>query len=260
VYTIARETRLPLMHLGLPLLAGLSVAHGLVPPHPGPMVAIELLKADAGKTIFYSIIIGLPTAILAGPIFAKWIVPRVPVELGPMATQLAPKTQRHNLPGFSLTLITILLPVFLMMLATAVDVTLTKDNRLRQWIDFLGSPLVAMLIAVLFAFWSFGFARGFTKQQVLKFSDECLGPVATVLLVVGAGGGFNKVLIYSGVDVAISSQVKEANISPLILGWLIAVLIRVATGSATVAITTASGIMAPLLAKMPSVNRELLVV
>lgn len=260
LFSLIQKHNLPLLSLGIPMVAGLSVAHGLVPPHPGPMVAVETLKADAGKTIFYSILIGLPVAALAGPIFAKWIAPRVPVEIGSMAANLTKQKAVANPPGFLLTLVTILLPVVFMLLATVADVALAKGDRLRQSVDFLGSPMVALLVAVLFAFYSFGARRGYGKEQILKFTEECLGPIAAILLIVGAGGGFNKILVVSGVGDAIAKLATSANLQPLLLGWIVAALIRVATGSATVAITTASGIVAPVVAKLPGTNLELLVI
>ena len=241
IFTIARETKSPLLYLGIPLCAGLSVAHGLVPPHPGPMVAIEKLGADVGKTILYSILIGLPTAVVAGPLFGKFISSRIKVELGGIGMQLSSAKTGGTRPGFGLTLMTILLPVILMLVATTADLSLPKDNRLRAWADFVGSPLVAMLVAVLFSFWSFGKACGFNREQILKFTEDCVGPAASILLVVGAGGGFSKVLDYAGVDDAIAAAVKRVHVSPLLLGWVVAALIRVAVGSATVAITMAVG-------------------
>jgi gluconate:H+ symporter, GntP family len=258
--TVARETETPLMWLGLPMLAGLSVAHGLIPPHPGPMTAIGLLNADTGRTLLYSLIIGVPVACLAGPVLASWLVKRNqrPNEM-PAHEERAKPPAAISPPGFGLALFTILLPVLLMLFATVVDLRLEPSHRFRQWADFIGHPLIALTVSVLFAYWSFGFARGFRREQLAKFSEECLGPVATVLLVVGAGGGFSKVLINSGVGDAIAGLVKAAPVSPLILGWLVAALIRVATGSATVAISTAAGILAPVAASTPGLNLELLV-
>jgi GntP family gluconate:H+ symporter len=260
VFTIAKSTRTPLLVLGLPLVAGLSVTHSLVPPHPGPMAAIARLQADAGKTILYSLIIGLPAAVIAGPLVGTFIGRKVLVALGGMSEQLTQKAERKNSPGFALTLFTILLPVLLMLMATVADITLAKGHRLREWIDFAGSPLVAMLVAVLFSFYSFGWARGFEAKQILKFTEDCLGPVAGVLLVVGAGGGFSRVLVASGVGKAIAGFAQGAETSPLVLGWLVAMLIRVATGSATVAITTAAGIIAEYAHSKTGTNMELLVV
>jgi GntP family gluconate:H+ symporter len=161
-------------------------------------------------------------------------------------------------PGFSLTLLTALLPVILMLLASLADLTL-PDNSFREWVDFIGSPLIAMLLAVLLACYSFGLARGFSGKQILKFLEECVAPAASILLVIGAGGGLSKVLERGGAGTAVLDLVKHVNISPLLLGWLIAASIRVAVGSATVAITMACAIMAPVAAGTPGVNRELLV-
>lgn len=260
VFTLVRETRQPLLLLGIPVIAGLASSHSLVPPHPGPMVAIEKVGADVGKTILWSIAIGLPAAMVAGPIFARLIAPRLVVEPGGLGEKLSqqPPVQTAR-PGFGLTLFTITLPILLMLGATIADITLPRGDARREWAGFLGSPLVAMLLAVLFALWSFGARCGFDRTKLVKFTDECVGPCATIFLVVGAGGGFGKVLDVSGVDDAIAELAKGLSFSPLLLGWMVAAAIRVAVGSATVAITLASAIMAPIVAGTP-VSRELLVV
>jgi GntP family gluconate:H+ symporter len=136
---------------------------------------------------------------------------------------------------------------------------LAKENRAREWADFMGSPIIAMLAAVLLSIYSFGYARGFTGKQILKFLEDCLAPAAGILLVVGAGGGLSKILERGGVGAIIADSVEHAKVSPLLLGWLVAASIRVAVGSATVAIATASAIMAPVAASTPGINRELLV-
>jgi len=261
VFIMAQKTRMPLLQIGIPLVAGLSVMHGLVPPHPGPMVAIEVLKADIGKIIFYSLLVGVPTAILAGPILGKILARRVPLEAsGELAAQFTQKAKEKILPGFAITVFTVLLPVLLMLLATVVDLALPKTNGLRQIIDFIGHPIVALLIAVLFSFYSLGYACGFNRQQILNFTNDCLAPIAGVVLIIGAGGGFKEILVGSGVGAAIAEQASHWHLSPLFFAWLVAALIRIATGSATVAITTAAGIVAPIVAATPGVNVELLVI
>ena len=261
VFIMAQKTRMPFLQIGIPLVSGLSVMHGLVPPHPGPMVAIEVLKADIGKTILYSLLVGIPTAILAGPVLGKFLARRVPLEAsGELAAQFTQKAKEKNLPGFATTVFTILLPVLLMLLATSVDLALPKANDFRQVIDFIGHPIVALLIAVLFSFYSLGYARGFKRQQILGFTNDCLAPIAGVILIIGAGGGFKDILVGSGVGAAIAEQAGHWHLSPLCFGWLVAALIRIAVGSATVAITTAVGIVAPVVAGVPGVNLELLVV
>jgi len=205
------------------------------------------------------LLIGLPTAIVAGPLFGNFISRRVEVELPGVAEQLAPAT-RANAPSFALTVFTILLPVLLILVATAADLALPKDHLMRQYAGLIGHPSVAMLVAVLFSFYSFGFARGFSREAMSKFANDCLAPVASMLLVVGAGGGFSRVLNQGNVGNAIAELARGAHLSTLALGWLVAALIRVATGSATVAITMAAGIMAPIVAGTPGVNLELLII
>jgi GntP family gluconate:H+ symporter len=261
VFLLAKQTKTPLLHIGVPLLASLSVMHGLVPPHPGPMAAIEVLKANVGKTLLYSLIIGFPTAIVAGPLLAGLLASRTPIGIsGDLAAQFTDTLGRKQLPGFAITVFTVLLPVMLMLLATIVDIAVPAGGVVRRAVDFIGDPIVAMLIAALFSFYSFGFARGFSKEQILKFTEDCLAPIAGVLLIIGAGGGFSRVLAYSGVGDAVAALTAHSHVPPLVLGWLIAALIRLSTGSATVSITTAAGIVAPMMAGMPGVNIELMVI
>jgi len=246
VFTIAMETGISLVTIGIPLVAGLSVVHGLVPPHPAAMAAVGIFKADVGKTILYSIIVGLPTAIIAGPLYGKWIGSRlhktVPAEI---AEQLVQHKEARELPGFGNTLFTILLPVILMLIASVANVTLDQKSEAAKVLRFIGDPIVALLIATVYSFFSLGYARGFNRDAVL--------------LVIGAGGAFNKVLLDSGIGEQIAEVAKHSHFSPLLLGWGIAALIRVATGSATVSMMTAAGIVAPIAATMPGTNMELLV-
>ena len=259
VFTIARQTGTSLLKVGLPLVAGLSVVHGMVPPHPAAMLAVATFKADVGLTILYALIVGLPTAALAGPVYATWIAPRIllPAD-NPLATQLQSDDSRA-LPGFGITMFTVLLPVLLMLANSTAEVVLPADSGIRHALAFVGSPIVSLLLALLFSFWSLGAAQRFTKNQVLKFCNDCLAPTATILLVIGAGGGFNRVLIESGVGRAIAGVATATHASPLLLAWIIAALIRVATGSATVAMTTAAGIVAPIAVLRPGTSPELLV-
>lgn len=259
VYAVARESKVPLMLLGIPLVAGLSVSQGFLPPHPGPMVAIGQLNADVGKTILYGLLIGIPTAILAGPVFATLIAPRLKVEIGQLGERKSAALSPERLPGFGLTLVTVLLPVLLMLVTTISDLTLPKEHPLREWASFIGSPAIAMLVAILFSIYSFGYARGFTGAQILKFLEGCVGPAAGIMLTVGAGGGFTEMLKRGGTGAAIADLVEHAHVSLFLLGWLVAASVRVAVGSATVAITMASAILAPVVAKSPETNRELLV-
>jgi len=260
VFIVSRRSGVPLFKIGMPMLASLSVMHGLVPPHPGPLLAIGIFGADIGKTIFYGLVVGLPTVIIAGPMFGAFIAKYVDIKPSDeLMEQLAREPQTKDLPGFAITLVTVLSPVFLMLLKTFVDVALPEGNAVRDLMDFIGNPIVALLAALLLSLYTFGVARGFTRQQVLKFVDQSLAPTAAIVLIIGAGGGFKQMLVNSGVGTAIGQLAVHAQISPLLLAWFVAGVIRVATGSATVATITGAGIVAPLVTLIPGTNRELLV-
>jgi gluconate:H+ symporter, GntP family len=256
----ARQRRIPVAYFGLPLVAGLSITHGLVPPHPGPIAAVGILQADMGKTIVYALTVGVPSALVCG----AWLAPRLArrSRIEPGQTQAPGCNNAESRPGFGVitSLISISLPVVLMVASTAADLLLPQASALRVGADWLGNPVVAMLLGALFSLWSLTRLRGFDKHQLCRLSEECLAPVATVLLVVGAGGGFGRVLVANGLGDAVARKAAASGVSPLVLGWLVAALVRITTGSATVAITTASGLLTPVAAANPGLSRELMVV
>jgi GntP family gluconate:H+ symporter len=272
-YAAAASTGVPLLVLAMPLAAGLSAAHGLTPPHPGPLAALERLHADPGLVILYGVVAAIPAAIVAGPLLVRWaarrvtlpqamapggvVVARGPSRVAPGA--LAPGSTPAP-PGVTVTLVTLLLPVILMLGATASTLWLPPDLALATWLGALGQPLVAMLIAVLASVVVFGLRRGLGAKDLLSACEESLAPIAGILLVVGAGGGFGRVLDAAGVDDAIVGVARGWPLSPIVLGWVAAVLLRVSVGSATVAITTAASLVAPIVDATPGTNRELLVV
>jgi GntP family gluconate:H+ symporter len=231
----------------------------MLPPHPAAMLAVGAYHADIGRTIVYGLLVGLPTAALAGPIFAAWISPRISLPPdNPLARQLEGESS-PDMPGFGISLFTVLIPVILMVISTTSDVAFAPGSPAGAALHFVGNPIVALLLALLFSFWSLGRPRHFNREDLMKFCNDCLGPTATILLVIGAGGGFNQVLVQSGVGGAIAKAAIGAHASPLILAWVVAALIRVATGSATVAMTTAAGIVAPIAVATPGTSAELLV-
>jgi gluconate:H+ symporter, GntP family len=260
-FTVARRTRTSLILVGLPMVAGLSVVHGLVPPHPAAMLAVEIFHADVGRTILYALLIGIPSAIVAGPIYARWIAPRIVLDPhNPMAEQFAEQELDRRLPGFAISMATILLPVLLMLLGSWAGVLTTPGSAANKALLFVGSADIALVVAVLISFVTLGLMRGFSRETILRFSNECLAPTATITLLIGAGGGFGRILQDSGVSQAIVSVALHAHVSLLLLGWLVAALIRLATGSATVALTTAASIVAPILTHTPGVRPELLAI
>jgi gluconate:H+ symporter, GntP family len=259
LFTVTRRTGTPLLRVAIPLLAGLSTTHGLVPPHPGPLAAIERLGADPGRTLFYALLVGFPVAVLSGPLFGRLISRRVHIDAGAMAEQLSGSGTVARPPSLPVTILTMLLPV-LLMLAAALAQGILPEGAIRRGIELAGTPLMAMLLATLVALFTFGHGCGFDRVRLLGFAEESLTPVASVLLVVGAGGGFGRVLDIAGVDTAIAQAMSGLQLSPLVLGWVIAALLRLSVGSATVAVVTAASIMVPIAASTPGVNRELLVV
>ncbi|MFI5909147.1 SLC13 family permease [Dactylosporangium sp. NPDC051541] len=383
IFLVARRAKTSIVRVGIPALAGLSVMHGLVPPHPGPLIAIDALHADLGQTLAFGLIVAIPTVIIAGPLYGIWIArfvsPEPPARLiaefegasartageaaadgtpadgtpaegdtrqrpangaplqrdaqtrttsgvsaqgdartrttdsssaeddvqtrttdgtsvqgdaqtrttdGTFAedgvqTRTAGRTsvegdartrtgdgesvesgvqaRATTRPGFVLTLVTVLLPVALMLGKAISDVaTDDKGNPVRKVFDSIGDPFVALLLAVLLALFTFGYLRGFSRARVSDMVAGSLLPIAGIVFIIGAGGGFKQVLVGIGIGDAIGKAAAASGISALLLGWLIAVGIRLATGSATVATVTAAGLMAPLLAQLPGTNTALL--
>jgi GntP family gluconate:H+ symporter len=261
VFTVARRTGTSLVLVGLPLLAGLSVVHGLVPPHPAASMAVAIYNADVGRTIFAALLVGIPTAAIAGPLYAKLIARHIHLSAGnSIAAQLVDHKAIRSRPGFSLSLFTILTPVVLMLGGSCANAFFPSGSKLNTTLHLVGNDDIALLIGVLLSFVTLGRMRGFTRTTILRFSNECLAPTAAITLLVGAGGGFGRILQDSGVSHAIVAIVMRGHISLLLLAWLLAAAMRLATGSATVAMTTAAAIVAPLVAHNPGVHPELLVI
>ncbi len=260
-FTVARRTGTSLILVGLPMVAGLSVVHGLVPPHPAALLAVTIYKADVGRTIFYALLVGIPTAVVAGPLYAKLIAPHIhlPAE-NPMAAEFVDEGQERSRPGFWLTLFTILFPVVLMLVGSWADAIATPKSAVNEGLHLVGNDDMALLIGVLLSFYTLGQMRGFTRATILRFSNECLAPTATITLLVGAGGGFGRILQDSGVSQAIIGVAMHSHVPLLLLAWMLAALMRLATGSATVAMTTAAGIVAPIALQATGVHPELLAI
>jgi len=268
-FDLARRTGASMVLVGIPMVAALSVVHGLVPPHPAALLAVTAYHADIGRTMLYALVVGLPTVALAGPVFARRVAPHiasraashaVPASGGTLGTELteeAPPARRGARPGFGVTVATVLLPVALMLLGNWADLVTAAGGLPNGLLRLAGTPVVALLVALLVSFGTL--ARRFARETILRYTNECLGPVAAVILVVGAGAGFGRVLTDGGVSAAVVALATRARVPPLLLGWLIAALIRVATGSATVAMTTACGIAAPIAMRTAGVSPELMV-
>ncbi|MES9538501.1 gluconate:H+ symporter [Actinomadura sp. NPDC000600] len=275
IVLVARRAQMSIVAVGIPALAGLSAMHGLVPPHPGPLVAIDALKADLGLTLGLGILVALPTIALSGPVFARYAARWVDVPAPELYVtgadereaadergaddEAVMKVKPRRRPSFPVTLLTVLLPVVLMLGKAIADITLDEGGQVRTVLDNLGTPLVALLIAVVVAMFTFGRGSGMDRDAIASSLAGSLPPIAGPLLIVAAGGGFKQTLVDTGIGELVADWVKDSGMSVLFLAWLVAVLIRLATGSATVATVTAAGILAPLVTTLDSGETSLLV-
>ncbi|BAU82166.1 gluconate:H+ symporter, gntP family [Streptomyces laurentii] len=260
VLLVAKRGNYSLMRIGIPALAGLSVMHGLIPPHPGPLVAIDAVGANLGVTLALGLLVAIPTVVIAGPLFSRYAARWVDIPAPDKMIPARPSEGLEKRPGFGVTVATVLLPVVLMLVKALVDIVVDDPaNAVQKVTDVIGSPLIALLAAVIVALFTLGRAAGFTKERLSSTVDKSLAPIAGVLLIVGAGGGFKQTLIDLGVGQMILDFSKSWSIPALLLAWLIAVAIRLATGSATVATISAAGLVAPLAEGMSTGEVSLLV-
>jgi len=237
IIAVGASTRLPLLYVGVPMLAALSVAHGFLPPHPSPTVISQQLHADLGKTLCYGLVAAVSAIIVAGPLFARTLKKYRPVpDPALLSVKVMEKTQ---LPGLGVSLLAALMPLLLLTVTTVFH---------NKFIEFIGEPNIAMLISVLFAVYVLGLRRGQKMTAVMSSLEGAFKGVAPILLIIAGSGIFVEVLQEGGVVQYIADQLKGSPLPPLILGWSIAAVIRVSVGSATVAGITAAGIMQPLLA------------
>jgi gluconate transporter len=261
VFSVAMETGLSMIAIGVPTGVALITVHCILPPHPAAMAIAGSLKADVGRVIMYGIIAGFPAATIGGVLWANWISKRVEVKL---PAQLEAKEKRpateEEMPGFGITLFTVMLPLLIMVSKTIIELNFPKDAPYMSAVNFIGNPITALLISAFVAYYTLGLARGFSMKQILSFTDQCFGPVAGILLVIGGGGAFNKVLIDSGLGTELAKVLNGLHMSPLVLAWLVAVIMRFSVGSATVAMMTAVGIVMPVLKTYPGLDPALIAV
>ncbi|NLU72299.1 gluconate transporter [Streptomyces sp. HNM0575] len=257
---VARRGNLSLIRIGIPALAGLSVMHGLVPPHPGPLAAIDSVHANLGVTLAFGVLVGVPTLVISGPLFARFAARWVDVQPPEGIVPQRPSEDLERRPKFAVTVATVLLPVVLMLAKALTDIVIDDpENTVQRVMDVAGSPLIALLAAVVVAMFTLGRAAGFTKGRITSTVENSLMPIAGILLIVAAGGGFKQTLVDVGIGEMILDFSKSWSVPALLLGWLIAVCIRLATGSATVATISAAGLVAPLANDMNTAQAALLV-
>ena len=257
VFTIATAAGVPILYIGMPVIAALITMHGFVPPHPGPTAVASVFEANIGKTLIYGIIIAIPAIIIGGPLFTK-LFKKEDLEVEIPKELFNPKEfKEEEMPGFVTSLLTSLMPVILIASQVIVEIA-APESSVMPFFDFIGNPNVALLLSVILAFFTFGLNRGKKMKEVMQSVAEAVSGIAMILLIIAGGGAFKQVLIDSHIDQYIADIMAGSTLSPLLLTWLIAAILRVAVGSATVAGMTAAGIAAPLVG-ITGVSPELMV-
>jgi Gnt-I system high-affinity gluconate transporter len=256
IFTIAASTGLPLLYVGLPMLAALSVTHGYLPPHPAPTAIAAMFKADIGKTMVYGIIVAIPAIIISGPILSRALSK---IDAKPLQEFISQKPlQEGELPGFWTSFVSALLPVFLIGISTIAGFILKEDSIVRKILGYAGNPVIAMLLSVLFAVYALGLARGRKIPEIMNSLTHSVLSITTIMLLIAGAGALKQVLVDSGVSTYIGELLSRSTLSPLFLGWFIATVLRFCVGSATVAGITTAGIVLPMVSGT-AVTPELMV-
>ena len=254
-WNLARESKKTLLFYGLPMAAALTVTHAMVPPHPAPSAAASLFGADLGRTILYGALLSIPMAISGGIFYGRWIAARLFIPVPEIATRNQSK-QEGTPPPVGVVVMLLVLPVLFIFAASAADLL---KLSIRSQLGFLGHPFTALLITALLSMYLFGVRRGLNRDQISKMATEALLPIGTLLAIMGGGGAFKQVLIDSGVGPYAGKLLASSAISPLLVAYFVAAGLRMAQGSATVAIITAAGIVAPLVKGIPGYEPEMIV-
>jgi len=256
VWSLARESKRSLLFYGMPMIMALTVTHTAVPPHPGPAAAAQLLGADIGRVMVYGLVISAPLAVLGGVIYGSWIAKRIFIPVPQMAMANAGEKTPGSPPPVSVVLLLLILPVLFIFGATVSEM-----GRLpgRAWLGFLGHPFTALLVTTGAAMYFFGVRRGLDRDQLLKMATDALLPTGTLLVIMGGGGAFKQVIVDSGVGPYAGKMLAASGASPIIVSYIVAFALRFAQGSATVAIITAAGIMAPIMKSIPGYSSEIIV-
>ncbi len=256
VFTVAKATGLSLIGVGLPMLASLSVTHGFLPPHPAPSALSVMFEADIGKTLIYGVLLSIPAILISGPLLTRFL-PKV--EAKPLKEFMTTTVfKQDELPSLFNSLSTALLPVLLIGFSTLISLLIQEESILSKCINFIGNPVIALLLTLLLGTYSLGISRGKTMNQIMKTYADAVSGITMVLLVISGAGALKQILIDSGVSDYIGGILEISSMSPLLIGWIIATLIRFSVGSATVAGLTTAGIVLPLV-QNTNVSPELMV-
>ena len=244
VFSVVYQYKLPAVYIGIPMVAAISVTHGFLPPHPAPVALVSEFHANMGITLLYGIAIAIPTIVVAGPLFSKTLKN---INSTPLHTFLPQPISPEKMPGKWNSFITSLLPVMLLILFTILTFTTTHNEPLKNILSFLGSPVVVMLVSLAVATYSLGIRKGKSMKLIMEHYADAVKDIAMILLVIAGAGALKQVFIDSGVSEQVAKNLHGLSINPLFLGWLVAAVIRICVGSATVAGLTTASMMAPLL-------------
>jgi Gnt-I system high-affinity gluconate transporter len=255
IFSASYQLKLPAVYVGLPMLAALSVTHGFLPPHPSPTALVAQFSANMGLTLMYGITIAIPAILIAGPLFARTLKK---IDATPLATFRKEPVDPSLLPSAILSFTASLLPVFLLAFTTVIPVLLPMDGKMKEVVSFISEPSIVMLMALCYATFTLGVNKKRTMSEVMVIYIDAVKDVAIILLIVAGAGALKQVFTDSGVSAQIADMLKTWTIPPLVLGWLIAAVIRICIGSATVAGLTTAGIIAPVITAS-SVNPNLMV-
>ena len=248
IYSLTRRTKTSLLYYGVPLIAGMAVAHAFIPPTPGPVAVASILQADLGWVILFGIIAGIPATAIGGVYYGTYIAKKIHLDVPEyMERDLTSDAGEKELPSFGLVMSIILAPLILILANTVASVQLEEGNVVREWLSFIGHPFFALLIATLVAFYGLGTLRGYSKEDIQRIATKSMEPVGLIILVTGAGGVFGKVLIATGVGKAMADAMIASELPVVLLAFLIALAVRLSQGSATVSMVTSAGLIAPVI-------------
>jgi len=246
ICTIVIETGLPLMYVGLPAVIGLSTTHSFLPPHPGPAAVCTIFGANMGHTLFLGLLIAIPAAVIVGVFYSRsnWVLSvKASIPAGLVTSKVF---KDEEMPGFGVSMFSALVPVVLMASSTMGDLVLNKKDPILHYLHFFGDAPIALMLSVMLSMYLLGTNRGRDIGEVVSSMGASIKAIAMILLVIGAGGAFKQVIVDAGVGKSITELTSGLAVSPIVLAWGIAAVMRIAVGSATVAITTASGIVLPI--------------
>lgn len=257
-FSIAKRTNTSLLKLAIPLCTALMAVHCIVPPHPAALFVTNELGADIGTVIVAGLAVGLMASLVGGPLFLKFLGDRLPFKTVPEAFSDLEVREEKDLPSLGATLFTVLLPIILMLIKTAADLNMSKDNQLFTFLQFIGNPITAMFIAAFVAYYILGIRRNMGMSVLLSKTEESFSSIANILLIIGAGGAFNGILKGSGLSDSLALVLSGIDMHPILLAWLVAIILHAAVGSATVAMMGATAIVAPLMPMYPHISPEIM--